>query len=64
MQRELRFELALGLITGLGMGQLIAWLMLRAECSNVEHMIVLSTFGLGMTTIGLLRIGYLVLKTH
>ena len=64
MQRERQFLLALGLITGLGMGQVIAWLMFRAECSNATNMIVLSTFGVGMTTIGLLRIGYLVLKNR
>ena len=57
--------IGLGLFTGFGMGQLTAWLMLRAECHNAAGMIALSTFGVGMTTFGLLRIGYLVLaKNH
>lgn len=50
--------IGLGLFTGFGIGQLTAWLMLRSECQNAPGMIALSTFGVGMTTFGLLMIGY------
>jgi len=44
--------IGLGLFTGVGIGQLCAWLMLRAACPNAGGMIALSTFGLGMSLLG------------
>jgi len=54
----------LGLFTGFGIGQLTAWLMLRPECHNAAGMLALSTFGIGMTAFGLLRIGHLLLAKN
>ena len=56
--------IGLGLFTGFGMGQLTGWLMLRAECHNAAGMIALSTFGIGMTTFGVLSIGHLLLAKN
>jgi len=44
----------LGLFTGVGAGQTIAWLILRGECRNVPGMVAVSTFGLGMLGFGVL----------
>jgi hypothetical protein len=54
--------IGLGLWTGMGIGQMTAWLMLRGECPNASAMIALSTFGPGMSVAGALWIAYLFLK--
>jgi hypothetical protein len=51
--------IGVGWFTGFGIGQTSAWLFLRGHCLNAPGMIALSTFGPGMTVVGVVWMVYL-----
>jgi hypothetical protein len=51
---NVRGLVGVGLFIGFGLGQTVAWLFLRGTCPNAPGMIALSTFGPGMSALGLL----------
>jgi len=51
-----RHLIGLGLYTGIGLGQMFAWLILHGDSSHAAGMTALSTFGPGMSITGALWI--------
>lgn len=49
-----------GLFTGFGLGQTVAWLFLRGDCGSAAGMTALSTFGLGMTLFGVIWLAFML----
>lgn len=45
-----------GVFAGFGLGQLFAWWMIRQECPNAPGLVALSTFGVGLSSYGLIAI--------
>jgi hypothetical protein len=43
-----------GVFAGFGLGQLSAWLILHRECPQAPGLTALSTFGVGMSALGML----------